>query len=127
MQQRKCYLISMRRLMHILFVLAFAVTSAVAAPLAVCQHAGANAHAAALASSDASIVMAAQIEDSADAALEKRTPVAEVGAGTLAAVILPNIYSATPRLMAQATRWFADPPAELAGRSILPLLNPPLN
>ncbi len=123
----ECYLISMHRLMHVLFVLAFAATSAVAAPLAVCQHADANAHAAALASSDASLGMAAQIEDRADAALEKRAPVAEVGAGTLAPVILPNIYSAMPRLMAQAIDWFADPPAELVGRSVLPLLSPPLN
>ena len=116
----------MSRVTHILFVLAFTLTSAIAAPFAVCQHADAREHAAALASSDVSGAVAAQVEDSAEAAAEKRGSLAEAAAGVLTPVMLPKIYPAMPGRLAQVVDWFADPPAELAGRSVLPLLTPPL-
>lgn len=112
--------------MQILFVLAFALTSAIAAPFAMCQHADARAHAAALTSGDKSEVLSAQIEDSADAALEEQASLAEAAAGVLAAVLLPETAPSAFELGARGVAWLSAAPAKMVGRALRPLLTPPL-
>ncbi|WP_041390213.1 hypothetical protein [Sphingobium chlorophenolicum] len=116
----------MRALLQILFVLSFAASSAFAAPFVVCQHADTKAHAAALASDDSSEVLAAEVEENAEAAAEKRGSVIDTAAGTLAAVLLPNAHLVALRLVSQPKGWFPTDPALLIGWTAPPLLDPPL-
>lgn len=117
----------MGRLMHFLFVLAFAATSAVATPFAVCQHADAKAHSVALASSDTAEAMVAQLEDSADSVAKKQGSTADTAGGALAPAMLPRGAWMAPRMASLSIGWFGDAPTSLIGRASPPLLDPPLN
>lgn len=113
----------MSRVLHILLFVAFAVTNVAAAPMAFCQHVDATAHSAALNSDDAATSADAHAEDAAGAV--GKGALAEVAASVTAAV-LPATGPALGRADAEPSVWFADRAASLVGRTLTPLLDPPL-
>ncbi|WP_326525466.1 hypothetical protein [Sphingomonas sp.] len=116
----------MHRASHIFLVIAFVVSGVFAAPFSVCRHADAQAHAMALASTDASEALVAQLENEADAAAKKHGSLADFAAATLSAILVPNDQALATRAITRAVAWFVAAPASLIGRSSPPLLEPPL-
>lgn len=114
----------MVRVLHILLFVAFAVTNAAAAPMAFCQHVDATAHSAALNSDDAATSADAHAEDAAGA-VGKGGALAEVAA-SVAAAVLPATGPALGQADAEPSVWFADRAASMVGRTLTPLLDPPL-
>lgn len=116
----------MHRLLALLIMFAFGVTQSVAAPMAVCQHFDAAGHAAALSSSDSATAAAAHGEETAAAAAEKQGAIADAGAGGAHSVLMPGTPPLPDPRDATAPRWRPGDASGLAGRSIPPLLDPPL-
>ncbi|WP_120717256.1 hypothetical protein [Tsuneonella amylolytica] len=115
----------MRRLFLFVMMLAFGMTQVAAAPLSVCRHADAKAHEAALTSSDDIVSASAQAEEAAASVAEKKGHAAD-GSVNLGNMLLPDL----PVIAAVGIEDRAQPaPADgavLTGRTISPLLNPPL-
>jgi hypothetical protein len=117
---------TMRRLLLLLIMLAFGLTQAAAAPMAVCLHSDADAHAEALESSYAETAAAASHEEVAGSAAEKRGVPADAGGSASGSVILPT-GPAVP--VAGVPGGVSRRPSNvllLSGRVIAPLLDPPL-
>lgn len=116
----------MRRLLILLFMLAVGLTNAAAAPLALCQHSSAASHVAALESTDASTAAAAHSEEAAAAAAEKQGSLADVAASALSGVLLPGGMILPSISEATALPWRPAESGQLTGRTVAPLLDPPL-
>jgi len=92
----------------------------------VCRHASAEAHAIARNSRDRSTAAAALAEESAAAAAAKKTALFDAESFAWAADMLPPVGLAPPTQVAEPIRQLlADAPAP-PGRSVPPLLQPPL-
>jgi hypothetical protein len=116
----------MPRLLLLLLLLAFGVSNAVAAPLALCQHSSAGAHAAALESPDAATSASAHAEDAAAAASGKEGALAHVAATALGGMLLPG-GPALPHVIDTAMLpWPTEASARIRSRTLAPLLDPPL-
>jgi hypothetical protein len=117
---------TMQRLLLLLVMLAFGLTQAAAAPMAVCQHSDADAHAAALESDDAETAAAASHEEDAASAAGKRGVPTDAGGSAIGSIILPT----GPAVPAAGEPAGAPRrPSEVllpSGRVIAPLLDPPL-
>ena len=115
-----------RVLLALLIIFGLTISNGAGRAAALCQHADARAHAAALNSSDASMAAAASSEDSAAAAVGKDGALATAAAVSVASFILPADPIRFPTQLAGATEPFVRDAARLSGRSSPPLLEPPL-
>jgi hypothetical protein len=116
----------MHRLTTLLILFAFVFTNGPAIASAMCHHGSANAHQAALLNSDADVSIAAQDEESLARAASKKTILGDAAGPLLSGFILPaDPVSPAPR-PAGAKISHPRNPAGLQGRSVPPLLEPPL-
>jgi predicted lipid-binding transport protein (Tim44 family) len=121
----RCYLTGVKRLVMMLMMIALAVTNATAMAAAVCRHQSAEAHVAALNSSDESIAAPARLEQAADDHMAKRGALADGGASSLPAFILPAEPVAPALPHPKATPLWPRNPAMRPGVAVQPLLQPP--
>lgn len=116
----------MSRLLSLLAMFALVLTNGTAIATAMCGHTDAQAHAAALQSTDARVASAAMTEDAASSTASKQATPADGAAVQLAGFLLPsNPVLPTPGSSGALDRRPADA-AKLASRAISPLLQPPL-
>lgn len=116
----------MHRLTTLLILFAFVFTNGPAIASAMCQHGSANAHQAALLNSDADVSIVAQDEESAARSASKTGILADAAAPLLSGFILPaDPVSLAPRPAGPKIS-HASNSAGLQGRSVPPLLEPPL-
>ncbi|HTU13059.1 MAG TPA: hypothetical protein VMG08_19375 [Allosphingosinicella sp.] len=116
----------MRRLLALLLICALSVSNAAGLAAATCRHDNADAHALALQSADAAIAAEAAKEDIAALATEKDGALADTAGASLSSFIVPAgdlAYSIQTR---DSPGLFLATPASLSGRSLRPLLDPPL-
>lgn len=116
----------MPRLLLLLFLLAFGISNAVAAPLALCRHSSASAHAAALESSDLSVSSAAHNEESAASASEKEGALGHVAATALGGSLLPDGPTLPSIRETAMIAWPVSDAQMFRSRTVAPLLDPPL-
>lgn len=122
----ECYLMTMARLLTLLIMFAFVCTNGPAVAMAICEHEDARAHAAALRSSEASVSLLAQSEETAAKTASTQGMLSDAATTLLAGYILPTeAYSFAPRFIDRVSR-HAFNPAGLGSRSVPPLLEPPL-
>jgi len=114
----------MPRLLLLLTLVAFALTSAVATPMGLCQHADPAAHAAALQSGDSGISWNAHGEETAAASDEG--PLTQAAAMSLAGFMLPSAPVVPLPASSDAAGKYAAGTFRLSNRAIPPLLDPPL-
>ena len=126
LRQRRCYLITVTRLLTLLIMFALAVTNCAGVAGAMCQHEDARAHAEALRSSDRIVSQSAQTEDAASEAASKKRSATDSSGTSLAGYALPpEVFSIAPRLPEPQARHAADS-AALRNRALQPMLEPPL-
>jgi hypothetical protein len=117
---------TMSRLLTLLIILALVATNGPAVAAAMCQHRDAGAHAAARQSAEASISVAALSEETAARAAAKSSSLSDAAAPLLAGYMLPDGPPALPfRIIVPASTRLSNAP-EPGGRSVRPLLEPPL-
>lgn len=121
----RCYLISMSRLTTLLILFALIFTNGPALASAMCRHGDATSHEAALQNTDIHISIVAQGEDASAEALSKRGTPGNAATSLLSGYILPHPVSLVPRLAAPSID-HVGAMAGLYGRSVRPLLEPPL-
>lgn len=116
----------MARLVTLLLMLLVVIANGPAVATAICRHQDARAHAAAVQSADAGLSAQARSEETAakGAAMDRALSDA---AGTLLAgyMLPPEPMVFLPRLVGSTTRSMPDD-SRHAGRSVPPLLEPPL-
>jgi hypothetical protein len=115
----------MRRLLLLLLMLTLSVTNGTAVAAAKCVHVDAEAHAAALLSSDLEIAAEAHGEEAAAATADKKAALADAAAVQLAGFLRP----AGPALRTPDANEIPLRPGEAARlphRATRPLLDPPL-
>jgi hypothetical protein len=114
-----------KRVVSMLMVLMMTIVSATSVAAAMCAHKNADEHIAALASDDAGTAAGAHLEDTAGAAVSKKGALADAGAFSIHAFILPDA-STTPRLTDRPLALPRAPDAAKIPRaSGPPLLEPP--
>lgn len=116
---------TMVRLLTLLIMFALAVTNGAAVTAAMCQHPDALAHAAARQSSDDKIAAQARSEDTAGAAASKKGSLSDAAASVSGYILPPGSLSWPARALGSMDRPSLAA-TRLAGRSVLPLLEPPL-
>jgi len=116
----------MARLLTLLMMLTLVVANGSAAAGAVCRHGDARAHAIARQSTDAKIAAAALTEETAAAAASKKGALGGSASLSLPAYIVPQAAPAFAPRAAEPVRGWTREPAPLPGRSIRPLLEPPV-
>ena len=109
-----------------MLLLIFVAANGFAAPLALCRHADVSAHAAALASEQFAVSLAAHGEEAAEAAGDKQGTLADAAAGALAGVLLPDGPELSGISAGRAPRTRMIEAEALSSRAIGPLLEPPL-
>ena len=115
----------MPRLLLLLTIILFAASNVVAAPLAVCRHADANAHTAAMESSDSGIAATAHGEDAAATAANKQRAMSDAAAASLVGVPPPAQPALPAHFDTQSPPERAANDSRLPNRAIPPLLEPP--
>ncbi len=117
---------TMRWLLTLLMIFALSITNGVAVASAICEHEDARAHALARASADAGVAAVAIGEEKAAEAASSKASLADASGNLLAGYMLPPepVLQPSPRLD-PASRPMSHP-AELDGRSLRPMLEPPL-
>lgn len=116
----------MTRLLSLLVMYAFVLTNAASVAAAVCQHADTRAHAFALHSPDREVAARARGEEAARKNVEQRGALADAAAVQLAGFILPSEPIALAPKSPERMRDRPHDESALTGRSISPLLEPPL-
>lgn len=114
-----------KRVLSILMMLMMTVVSATSVAAAMCAHQSADAHAAALASDDHGTAADAHLEDAAGAAVAKKGALADAGAFSLHAFILPDISAAPFTPVSQIALPRAPDASKVPRASGPPLLEPP--
>ncbi len=122
----ECYLITMARLLSLLLVFALVLTNGAVVPAALCQHADAQAHAAALQSSDVGAASAALAEETAAVESSKKNSLAQAAAVQLAGFMLPADPALPLPAGHESSATHATEPIALSSLTINPLLEPPL-
>lgn len=107
-------------------MLALAMTNSSAVAAATCQHVDAQAHAYALHSADPEVAGTAQDEEAAAAAASKKGTFADAAAVQLAGFLQPSAPWISIRRSVEAMNSPPAHPQTLAGRTVSPLLEPPL-
>lgn len=115
----------MRQLLLLLMVVVFGVAHATAAPAALCRHASAEAHAAALVSADEQTASDAQHEEASAATAEKLAAMTDKVSANLFSGLLPGGSELPPALELAPRLYAADVPIELHDWAVAPLLHPP--
>lgn len=116
----------MARILSLLMMLAFVLTNGAAVASAMCQHVDAEAHAYARQSADTGIASEAMAEETAAAALSKKSALADAAGVHLAGFLQPSAADLPTPATTAALRAPATEPAKLASMAISPLLEPPL-
>lgn len=116
----------MTRLTSLLLMIALVITNGPAIASALCRHADAAAHAAALQSDDHGVAASAVEEDRAAAAASKKGMLADAASVQLAGFVTPSepvlpLPLPTPSPIVRAVDEDSPP-----GRALRPLLEPPL-
>jgi hypothetical protein len=122
-----CYLITVRRVLALLIMFAMTVSNGAGLAAAMCQHEDVGAHAMALQSADKAVAAAAAGEEAAAAhSSETQGTLADSAPASLAGFILPSDGLTLPPRIEDPTQRYAGKFARLSGRSLRPLLKPPL-
>jgi hypothetical protein len=115
----------MLRFFTLVMMLVLTIANGPAVAAAICQHTDGGAHTAALQSADENVSAAAMDEESASKSLSSKAAIGDAAGTLLTGGILPH----QPVLLAQGAssiRSDAATPQKLEGRSVSPLLEPPL-
>jgi predicted MFS family arabinose efflux permease len=115
----------MLRFVTLLMMLVLTIANGPAVAAAICQHTDGRAHTAALQSGDVNVSAEAMDEESASKALSSKAALGDAAGTLLAGAILPH----QPVLLVQGVASIgsdAATPRKLEGRSVSPLLEPPL-
>ena len=116
----------MTRLVTLLMMIALVVANGSAAATAMCHHRDARAHAIARQSQDAKVAAVALTEETAAAAASKKGALGSNVSLSLPAYIVPEAALAPAPDAARPMPRPQGEPARLSGRSIRPLLEPPV-
>ena len=121
----RCYLIGVRRLLTFLMMMTLTIVSGTSIAAAMCQHQNAQEHAVALHGDDKGSAAVAQLEDTAGSVLSKRGALADAGAFSLPAFIIPDTSAEVRFSGTELQPLRPADVAKLASLSIAPLLEPP--
>ncbi|QAY75320.1 hypothetical protein ETR14_01320 [Sphingosinicella sp. BN140058] len=116
----------MSRLLTLLTLLALIFANSAAVASVLCQHGDAQAHAAALQSDDAAAASEARSEDRAERTISDLASLADAAAASLAGYALPPEPISVPLRLRALEHDQPGDAAPLSGRSISPMLEPPL-
>lgn len=116
---------SMRRMLLLLILLSFGLSSSVLSPMAMCRHADGAAHEAARHSNDLAEVAVADREEMSALAFEKMKSSLDPLSGGLASMVLPAEPQLPPAWLSGWRPWHPGPAISLTSRSISPPLHPP--
>jgi hypothetical protein len=116
----------MARFVALLMMLVLVIANGPAVAAAICQHHDARAHAAAAASADAAISAEALGEETAAITAASDGALGDAAGTLLAGWLLPPQPSSLPLRRMEPLARIASQPVVLAGRSVPPLLEPPL-
>jgi hypothetical protein len=117
---------TMARLLTLLMMLVLAIANGPAVAAAICEHRDARSHAAAAASADAGVSAEALGEEAAAKAAAGDAALGDAASTLLAGFLLPVQPSSLPFRAVEASTMGLGPAAVLTGRSVPPLLEPPL-
>jgi hypothetical protein len=93
--------------------------------IAMCRHQGAQMHIVALQDSDRNVAAEAHLEEAAASAASKRGTLADAGALSLPAFIIPDPVGPVASLAGGAIRWRPARTERATSWSVDPLLRPP--
>ena len=122
----ECYFIAVARLLTLLILFALAVTNGPAVAMAMCQHGDARAHAAARQSTEAGTAAAAMSEEAAAQAAPEQASLGDAARTLLAGYMLPGDPLPLPNRLVEAGATHIPLLYESDGRTVPPLLEPPL-
>ena len=114
-----------QRLFSFLMILMMSVVSATSVAAAMCAHQSADHHVAALLSADADIAAGAHLEEAAGAAVSKKGAMADAGAFSISAFLLPDLLATSHLKVSQLALPRARNAAKVPRASGPPLLEPP--
>jgi hypothetical protein len=117
---------TMARLLTLLMMLVLAIANGPAVAAAICEHRDARSHAAAAASADAGVSAEAIGEETAAKAAGGDGALGDAASTLLAGYLLPAQPSPLPFRTIEASAGSPGEAAVLVGRSVPPLLEPPL-
>ena len=122
----ECYFMTVARLLTLLILFALAVTNGPAVAMAMCQHGDARAHSAARQSSDTGAAAAAMNEEAAAKAASEQASLGDAAGTLLAGYMLPGDPLPLPKRVVEASVKHMPLLYEPGGRTVRPLLEPPL-